>query len=165
MKPSGGGTSVTPIAPPAPLFPGITNAFKNNTSLGTAGAKSLNDIVSGADLSKLFKQISDANQYQMKTDEASLKEAFGQSGLRYSSSMMKSMTDYHLQNQKQQTSLFGQLGLQNEQMQLGGLEILNQLATSFAPTQVVSQNPAGASPFSQITSAASAAAMMMLALA
>src|SRR5262245_41862660 len=136
MKPTGGGTTVTPIAPPAPLFPGITGGFRGDagTQLGKSGASALNDIISGTDMSKLFKQVTDANQYQMKTDEASLKEAFGQSGLRYSSSMMKSLTDYQLQNQKQQTSLFGQLGLQGQQMQLGGLSLLNQLATSFAPT-------------------------------
>jgi hypothetical protein len=164
MKPSGGGTTVTPIAPPAPLFPGITSGFRGapGRELGKAGAQSLKDIISGADLKGIFSAIQDANQRQVKEDTASIKESFGASGLRYSSDLMKNLTDYQLQNQKQMTSQFAQLGLQNEQMQLGGLSLLENLATSFAPTQVVSQNPAGASPFSQLASAGEAAMMLFL---
>lgn len=164
MKPTGGGPTVTPIAPPAPLFPGITGAFSGTggTGLGTTGVATLQNIMNGQNLSSLFKSIQDANQNQVNIDTANLKESFGSSGMGMSTDMMSAITNYQTQNQKQLTAQFGQLGLENESMQLGGLNTLMQLATAFAPTQVVGQAPSGQSIFSQVSSAGESAMMLYL---
>lgn len=164
MKPTGGGTTVTPIAPPAPLFPGITSGLRGaaGSGLGSTLATGLKDAASGADISKIFAAITDANKQSVELGTANIKESMGASGLRFSTDTQQNIAQFQQQSQKDITSQLAQTGLQAEALKENGLSMLEGLATSFAPTQVVSQKPAGASPFSQIASAGEAAMMLFL---
>jgi hypothetical protein len=161
MKPTGGGTTVTPIPPPTSLFPSVTSGVQGSGGweLGNDLQNSLQGITSGANLNQLFQAISQSNQQSLTQGTAALKESFAASGMGGSTNMAQSITNYRQQTQAQQASQFAQLGLQNEELELGGDQIISNLATSFAPSVAVGQAPSGSSPFSQASSAGEAAMM------
>jgi hypothetical protein len=165
MKPIGGAPQVTPIPPPKSLFPGITGGLGSSTGseLGADLGKGLHDIASGLDVNKIFQSITEANKRFTDEGAAAITEQFGASGLRYGSDLMRNLVDYRLQSQKDLQAQLGKLSFEGEALKMGGLQMLQELATSFAPSAVVTQGPAGASPFSQIASAGEAAALMWLA--
>lgn len=163
MKPTGGGTKVTPVPPPISLFPGITGGLNDKGSkLGGTLASTLNDITSGTDMNQLFAKITAAQNQQTVQGTAALKESFAAGGMGGSTDMMRAITNYRQQVGAQLTSQLGQLGLEGEKLRLGGAEILSQLATSFAPSAVVTQGASGSSIFSQASSAGEAAMMLYL---
>lgn len=169
MKPSGGGPQVTPIPPPAPLFPGVgpgSKAITNVEGAGTAGINALTSIAKGGNFQKLVDSIVNANQYYLNEGQASIKEAAGGSGMAFSSDLLRNIGDFRLQSQKDLTAQLGSLALQEQGQQMGAAGVLSgnlmQLATSFAPRAVVTQSPAGASPFSQLASAGEAAMSLFL---
>ena len=163
MKPTGGQPQVTPVPPPVSLFPGITGGVNApGSQLGSTLASTLQNITSGTDMNKLFSAITQAQNQQTVQGTAALKESFAASGMGGSSDMMQSITNFRQQQSSQLTAELGKLGLQGESLQLGGAEMLMNLATSFAPSAVVTQGAAGPSPFSQLASAGEAAMMLFL---
>jgi hypothetical protein len=145
------------------MFPGVSGGINNaGPALGNTFAGSLSSITSGTNLQQLFSLINQSNQQQTAQGTAALKESFAASGMGGSTNMMQSITNYRQQVQSSQAAQFAQLGLQNEELELGGDQILGNLATSFAPTSVVTQSPSGSSPFSQVASAGEAAMMLYL---
>ena len=162
MKPTGGGPQITPVPPPNSLFPGITNALSNNPLLGKDLFTNLHDITSGLDVNKIFQSITDANQRMQSEGMGQIQESMGAMGLRGGSDVMRAMVDYKLQATKDLSAQLGSLSFDAESLKLGGAQMLMQLATSFAPSVVVGQAPAGPSGLSQITSAGEATAMIFL---
>jgi hypothetical protein len=164
MTPKGGDPKVVPIPPPTSLFPGVTGGATGGKGqiLGNDLFNTLHGIASGLDVDKIFGSIVDANKRFTQEGEASIKESFGATGLAGSSSLMQGLTDYRLQSQKDLQAQLGQMSFQAEGLKMGGAEMLMNLATSFAPSAVVSQSASGPSAFSQGTSAATAVMMAML---
>src|SRR5271166_4456319 len=161
MKPTGGQPQVTPIAPPASLFPGITGGVNaQGSQLGGTLANTLQNITSGTDMNQLFAAITKSSQQSTLQGTAALKESFAASGMGSSTDMMQAITNYRQQVGYQLQSQLLQAGVQQEELQLGGAQLLENLATSFAPTQVVTQSPSGPSPFSQVASAGESAMML-----
>lgn len=162
MKPTGGGAQVTPVPPPASLFPGLTGGINNAPGLGNTLATTLQNITSGTDMNKLFSQITQSQQQSVTQGTAALKESFAASGLGGSTDMAQAITGYRQQAGAQLQSQLGQLGMQEQEIQLGGAQMLTSLASSFAPTSVVTQAPSGPSIFSQTASAGESAMMLFL---
>ena len=113
-------------------------------------------------MNALFSAITNAQAQQTTQGTAALKESFAASGMGGSTDMMQAITNFRQQQSTQLTAELGKLGLQGESLQLGGAEMLMNLATSFAPSAVVTQGAAGPSPFSQLSSAGEAAMMLFL---
>lgn len=174
MKPTGGGPQVTPVPPPTSLFPGITGAVGGNmgpsrpgnqtagSQLGSDLYKTLHDVTSGVDVNKIYSSIVEANKRQQTEGEASLVESYSAMGLRGGSDLMRAQVDYRLQNQKDLSAQLEKMSFQNEALKMGGAEMIQNLATSFTPSAVVTQAPAGQSIFSQVASAGEAAMMLFL---
>lgn len=167
MKPTGGGPQVTPIPPPTPLFPNATNAAEvEGYASGKSGLTTLGSIAKGGNFQKLVDSIVNANQFYLKEGQAAVEEAAGGSGMRFSTDLLRNISDFRLQSQKDLTAQLGSLALQEQGQQLGAAGVLSgnlmQLATSFAPNSVVTQSPAGPSPFSQLSSAGEAAMSLFL---
>lgn len=152
-----------PVGAPAPNDQWLYNSFQEQFATGgKAGTNALatsvgalTDAAKGqgaggmSDVSALFGAIKDASQRQFDEGSAAITEKFGASGLRYSSDMMRSLTDFNIQRNKDLTQTLADLTFKStesaKQRQLQAAGILEETGSNAAlamhPTSALVQMP------------------------
>src|SRR5262245_14174848 len=146
-----GGTTVTKIPAPAPLFPGTQESYVKALTEAGVAPSSFQTIAEGAktgmptDVGPAFEAMKAASQRGIAEGRANLIEQFGVGGLRYGSDIMKAGVDFESQVQKDFASILAgytqqaQEAAANRRLQSAALGqgAVGELATAFRPTAVV----------------------------